>query len=53
MLDIKFIRENVDAVKKARPAASKGTYVRRVVVTDTMAPGIKVDPASALALEVE
>ena len=42
----------VDVVRKAKPAASKGTYLRRVVVTDTMAPGIKVDPAAVLALEL-
>jgi large subunit ribosomal protein L1 len=42
----------VDVVKKAKPAASKGAYVRKVTITDTMAPGIKVDPAAALALEV-
>jgi len=42
----------IDVVKKAKPSASKGTYVRRVVVTDTMAPGIKVDPSAALALEL-
>ena len=39
-------------VKKAKPAASKGAYVRKVIVTDTMAPGIKVDPTATLALEV-
>jgi large subunit ribosomal protein L1 len=42
----------VDVVKKARPAATKGAFVRKVTVTDTMAPGIKVDPAATLALEV-
>ncbi len=42
----------VDAVKKARPAASKGTYIRKIIVTSTMGPGIKVDPIEAQALEV-
>jgi large subunit ribosomal protein L1 len=41
----------VDVVKKARPAATKGTYIRKVAVTDTMGPGIKVDPIAAQALE--
>jgi large subunit ribosomal protein L1 len=34
----------VDAVNRARPAAVKGIYVRRIVVTSTMGPGVRVDP---------
>ena len=41
----------MEAVKKARPASSKGTYVRRVTLTTTMGPGIKVDPVQSLAME--
>lgn len=41
----------MEAVKKARPASSKGTYVRRVTITTTMGPGIKVDPIQSLAME--
>jgi large subunit ribosomal protein L1 len=41
----------MDAVKKAKPAASKGTYIRRLTVTSTMGPGIKIDPIQAQALE--
>lgn len=41
----------VDAVKKAKPAGSKGTYIRRLTVTSTMGPGIKIDPIQAQALE--
>lgn len=40
----------MEAVKRARPAAAKGAYVRTVTVTSTMGPGIKVDPMVALAL---
>lgn len=42
----------IDAVKKARPPASKGMYMRKVVLTTTMGPGIKVDPMEAQAMEV-
>lgn len=41
----------IDAVKKARPPASKGQYMRKVTVTTTMGPGIKVDPMEAMAME--
>jgi len=41
----------MEAVKKARPPAAKGTYVRRVTITTTMGPGIKIDPIQAQAME--
>jgi large subunit ribosomal protein L1 len=41
----------VDGVKKARPPAAKGVYMRRITVTSSMGPGIKVDPVQAQALE--
>lgn len=37
----------MEAIKKARPSASKGTYIKRVTLTTTMGPGIKVDPVQA------
>jgi len=42
----------VYAVKRAKPAASKGRYIRKITVTSSMGPGIKVDPADAQSLEV-
>jgi len=41
----------MDAIKKAKPPAAKGTYIRRVTLTTTMGPGIKVDAAQAQAME--
>jgi large subunit ribosomal protein L1 len=41
----------MDAIKKARPAAAKGQYIRRVTVTTTMGPGIKVDPMQSQSME--
>lgn len=41
----------VDAVIKARPAGASGRYLRKLVVTSSMGPGIKVDPLQALAME--
>ena len=34
----------IDAINKARPAAVKGQYLKSVVLTSTMGPGIKVNP---------
>ena len=42
----------VEAVRKARPAAAKGTYIRKIVISSCMGPGIKIDPALAQALAV-
>lgn len=42
----------MDAVRKARPAGAKGTYIRRVVVSACMGPGIKVDPNAAQVAEL-
>jgi large subunit ribosomal protein L1 len=39
------------AVKKAKPAAAKGRYIRKITVTSTMGPGIKVDVTEAQAME--
>jgi large subunit ribosomal protein L1 len=41
----------VDAVKKAKPPAAKGVYMRKITVVSSMGPGIKVDPVQAQALE--
>jgi large subunit ribosomal protein L1 len=41
----------MEAIVKARPPASKGTYIRRVTICNTMGPGIRVDPTSAMAMK--
>jgi large subunit ribosomal protein L1 len=35
------------AVQKAKPAAAKGKYIRRITLTSTMGPGILIDHAEA------
>jgi large subunit ribosomal protein L1 len=34
----------MDAVVKAKPSAAKGTYLKSVVISSTMGPGVKVNP---------
>jgi len=43
----------MDGIKKARPAGAKGIYIRKVFVTTTMGPGIRVDVNAAQAMEDE
>jgi large subunit ribosomal protein L1 len=40
------LRAFVDAVVKAKPTGAKGTYVKRVSVSSTMGPGLRVSVAS-------
>lgn len=39
----------VDALVKAKPAAAKGVYLRKVAVSSTMGAGVRVEPASISA----
>lgn len=54
--DVDKLLENMTAffevVQKARPAVAKGTFIRKVAVTDSMGPSVKVDPLLAQALEL-
>lgn len=44
------IKQNIEALmgdlKKAKPAAAKGTYIKRITLSSTMGPGVSIDQAS-------
>jgi large subunit ribosomal protein L1 len=41
----------MEAIRRAKPAAAKGSYVKKITLTSTMGPGVKLDPNQALATE--
>jgi len=51
--EAKALEENIraftDAVTKAKPTGAKGNYVKKVSLTTTMGPGLKLDPSSLAA----
>ncbi|MEM1397568.1 MAG: 50S ribosomal protein L1 [Pseudomonadota bacterium] len=40
----------IEAVAKAKPSGAKGTYVKKIAISSTMGPGVKVDPSHAQAI---
>jgi large subunit ribosomal protein L1 len=53
--DVQKLYDNMaalmEAIKKAKPSAAKGTYIKHVSVASTMGPGIKVDMNLAQVME--
>ena len=49
--DEKAIAENVkafiDAVAKAKPSGAKGTYIKKIAISSTMGPGVKIETTAA------
>jgi len=41
----------MDAIHKARPAGAKGEYIKKITLSTTMGPGIKVNPGDTVKLE--
>jgi large subunit ribosomal protein L1 len=40
----------IDVLLKAKPASSKGIYMKKIAVSTTMGPGIKIDPGTPLSV---
>jgi large subunit ribosomal protein L1 len=51
--EVNALRENLQALisdlQKAKPAASKGVYLKRIAISSTMGPGVVVDQSSLTA----
>ena len=45
---VENIRTFVGAIAAAKPSGAKGTYVKRISVSSTMGPGLKVEPSTVL-----
>jgi large subunit ribosomal protein L1 len=43
------VRALVDAIVKAKPSGAKGLYVRRIALSSTMGPGVKIDTSAAVS----
>lgn len=43
------VRAMLDAIQKAKPSGAKGTYIKRVALSSTMGPGVRVDPQDAFS----
>src|ERR671912_2682040 len=43
------VKAMVDALNRAKPSGAKGTYIKRISLSSTMGPGVKVDTASISA----
>jgi large subunit ribosomal protein L1 len=42
------VKAFVDSVMKARPSGAKGTYVKKIAISSTMGPGVKIEPSTVL-----
>jgi len=53
--EVAALKENIEALleslKKAKPAAAKGQYFKKMTVSSTMGPGLTIDTASLEALK--
>jgi len=43
------VRALISAVVKAKPTGAKGTYVKRIALSSTMGPGVKIDTSDAVS----
>jgi large subunit ribosomal protein L1 len=47
------LRAVLDELERAKPAAAKGRYFKRITLSSTMGPGVQVDPARMMDLDAD
>ncbi|NLY75877.1 MAG: 50S ribosomal protein L1 [Firmicutes bacterium] len=50
---VQNFRTLLDVIIKAKPASAKGTYLKSIVVSSTMGPGVKISPQLAAQIAAE
>ena len=43
------VKAFLDAIVKAKPSGAKGTYLKKIALSSTMGPGVKIDISEAAA----
>lgn len=46
---VQNIKAFIDAVTKAKPSGAKGTFIKKVAISSTMGPGVKIEPSTQSA----
>jgi len=47
---VQNVQAFIEAVSKAKPAAVKGNFIKKISISTTMGPGIKLDPSDVLGV---
>jgi len=42
----------IDALVRAKPSSAKGTYLKKISISTTMGPGVRIDPSSVEVAKV-
>ena len=45
------LRAVIEELEKAKPSSAKGRYLRKITVSSTMGPGVKIDPQRVLVAD--
>lgn len=44
------VKALVNAINRAKPSGAKGTFIKKVSISSTMGPGVKLDPSTAISV---